>query len=182
MGIVRRILVALAVLISPLAVQAEEITSAEQLIEVTISDLKTVEETQIAEALLAHVNTPALASFVLGKYKRSISAEDRARFTDAVDAYLHRQIENNADQIAGVDIEIVRSDKRGRDAIVTTRVEAEGEDPFNLRWRVVNREDQWFVVDLEFAGIWLAIEQQAQVKSILDRPGADIDDVIAQFG
>ena len=30
--------------------------------------------------------------------------------------------------------------------------------------------------------IWLAIEQRAQVASILGRPGASIDDVIAQFG
>ena len=37
-------------------------------------------------------------------------------------------------------------------------------------------------VDLEFSGGWLAIEQRAQIAAILDRPGADIDDVIAQFG
>ena len=47
---------------------------------------------------------------------------------------------------------------------------------------VIERKGAWSVVDLEVAGIWLAIEQRAQVASLLSRPGADIDDVIAQFG
>ena len=54
--------------------------------------------------------------------------------------------------------------------------------PLKVRWRVIERKGNWSVVDLEVAGIWLAIEQRAQVASILSRPGANIDDVIAQFG
>jgi phospholipid transport system substrate-binding protein len=60
-------------------------------------------------------------------------------------------------------------------------VEGNG-SPITLRWRVIERGGKWSVVDLEFAGLWLAIEQRAQVSAILDRPGADIEDVIATFG
>ena len=80
------------------------------------------------------------------------------------------------------EVEVVDTAARNaRDAIVTTELHG-GAVPLKVRWRVIERKGSWSVVDLEVAGIWLAIEQRAQVASILSRPGADIDDVIAQFG
>jgi len=34
-------------------------------------------------------------------------------------------------------------------------------------------------VDVEVLGLWLAIEQRAQIAAILDKPRATIDDAIA---
>ncbi len=48
-----------------------------------------------------------------------------------------------------------------------------------MRWRVLRRDGDWRLVDVEVHGMWLAIEQRAQIAAILDRPRATIDDAIA---
>ena len=159
-----------------------KIETAEALVSTAALDISQSENTQIADAVLEHIDTRAIANFTLGRYGRSIPAADKARFVAAFEGFLRRQIETNVDQFKGIEVEIVETSARNaRDAIVTTELRG-GAAPLKVRWRVIQRKDAWSVVDLEVAGIWLAIEQRAQVASILSRPGADIDDVIAQFG
>lgn len=159
-----------------------KIETAEALVSTAALDISQSENTQIADAVLEHIDTRAIANFTLGRYGRSIPAADKARFVAAFEGFLRRQIETNVDQFKGIEVEIVETSARNaRDAIVTTELRG-GAAPLKVRWRVIQRKEAWSVVDLEVAGIWLAIEQRAQVASILSRPGADIDDVIAQFG
>ena len=168
---------------SPLAVAASnDFNSAEALVSSAAVEISESENTRVADAILSHIDTRAIASFTLGRYGRTLAPADKARFVNAFESYLRRQIEANAHQFSGVEVDVVDSQARNaRDSIITTQVRREGED-FKLRWRVIQRQGQWSVVDLEVAGIWLAIEQRAQVASILGRPGASIEDVIAQFG
>lgn len=155
--------------------------SPEAAIEVTVEQIENSDRASIADAILQNIDTAAIARFTLGRHGKSLDVGTRARFVTAFESYLRRQIVANADQIAGAHITITKTAARNaRDAIVTTVVERVG-DPLTLRWRVIERDGQWGVVDLEFAGVWLAIEQRAQVTALLDRPGADIESVIAQF-
>ena len=52
-------------------------------------------------------------------------------------------------------------------------------DEMTVRWRVMERDGAWRVVDVEVSGLWLAIEQRAQIAAIMDKPHATIDDAIA---
>ncbi len=168
---------------SPLAIAAsDQAAGAEALVTTAASDITSTERARIADAILSHLDTPAIARFTLGRHAKGLSEKSAQRFEIAFEAYLRRQIEANADQISGVELEVTKTQARNdRDAIVTTEVHGAG-DPFTLRWRVIERGGVWSVVDLEFAGLWLAIEQRAQVAAILDRPGMDIEDVIAELG
>lgn len=158
------------------------VESAEALVNSAASEIAQSERARVAEAVLSHIDTRAIANFTLGRYGRALPATDKARFTVAFESFLRRQIEANADQFAGVEVNVVNTAARNaRDAIVTTEVRSE-RDALKVRWRVIERGGHWSVVDLEVAGIWLAIEQRAQVAAIMARPGADIEDVIAQFG
>ena len=180
----RTVFLSLALMVSaPLAVAGHnQIDSAEALVSTAAEDISQTENTEIADTVLEHIDTRAIANFTLGRYSRTIPAADKARFVSAFEAFLRRQIESNVDQFKGVEVEVVDTSARNaRDAIVTTELYGGG-DPLKVRWRVIERKGSWSVVDLEVAGIWLAIEQRAQVASILSRPGADIEDVIAQFG
>lgn len=159
-----------------------QIESAEALVSTAAQDISQTENARVADAVLEHIDTRAIANFTLGRHGRTIPAADKARFVSAFEGFLRRQIETNVDQFKGIEVEVVDTAARNaRDAIVTTQLHG-GAVPLKVRWRVIERKGSWSVVDLEVAGIWLAIEQRAQVASILSRPGADIDDVIAQFG
>ena len=148
----------------------------------TATDLSATEDGRVAEIVLRQVDERAVARFTLGRHAGQLSADQVQAYEDAFGAFLRRQVQRHSDQIAGVRIEVERTDQRSaRDAIVTTRIYQDDVSQV-LRWRVIERRGQWSVVDLEFAGIWLAIEQRAQIGALLDRPGTTIDDVIAQLG
>jgi len=168
--------------LSPLAqAGAEPVNSAEALVTVAAVEITASDRAHVADAVLQSMDVAAIARFTLGRHGKSLDAEAKTRFAEAFEVYLRRQILANADQLAGAQVTVTKTlERNARDAVVTTRIEQSGE-LLTLRWRVIERGGKWAVVDLEFAGIWLAIEQRAQVSAILDRPGADIETVIAQF-
>jgi len=156
--------------------------SAEALVTQAAERISQSDETEIADAVLDQLDVPLIARFTLGKHAKRLDEGQTSRFMDAMQTYIRRQITANADALTDIQVSVLKTVERNkRDAIVTTRIEGAG-DPITLRWRVIERGGRWSVVDLEFAGIWLAIEQRAQVTAILDRPGADIEDVIETFG
>ena len=132
------------------------------------------------EAFTRSIDIAAVARFTLGKHARRVSAEEQTRFTDAFSAFLAETFRDNADTFQDARIEVLGStDRSETDSIVATRVTPKGEDPMTVRWRVIERNGEWRVVDVEVLGLWLAIEQRAQISAILDRPRATIDDGIA---
>ena len=180
----KSLLISVALIASaPIAAAAQnDSSSAEALVSAAASEIAQSERSRVADAVLSHIDTKAIANFTLGRHGRAIAPADKARFAQAFEDFLRRQIEANAHQFAGVEVNVVDTSARNaRDAIVTTEVQGL-DQPLKVRWRVIERSGKWSVVDLEVAGIWLAIEQRAQVAAILGRPGADIEDVIAQFG
>ena len=183
----KHIILAFVMLVSGLTAQADirgaaaQITSAESLIEDAAESLKQSDEDEIADVLLSYVETDAIARFTLGNHAKRLSESALRRYTTAFEAWLQTQVENHSHRIGAVGLTVADVDYRNRnDAIVTTAVRQQGET-VRLRWRVIRRDGKWGVVDLQFAGVWLAIEQRAQVDAILDRPGADIDEVIARM-
>lgn len=156
--------------------------TAEQIISDTAHEIIVSDRDNLAEAILDRMDVRAIARFTLGRHAKTIDAGKVDQYSDVFEDYLRRQIASNADKLQGVSMTVTKTvERNARDVIVTTVVDANGER-LTLRWRMLRRGANWMVVDLEFSGIWLAIEQRAQISAILDRPGADIDDVIAQFG
>lgn len=152
------------------------------LVEQAASDLEQVQGDAVADTVLSYLNVDMIARFTLGQHARSLSEQEVDAFAESLKVFLKRQIARQASNVEQVSVEVIQTSSRNaRDAIVVSRVEGFG-DPMTLKWRVIERGGQWSVVDLEVQGIWLAIEQRAQIDAILSRPGATIDDVIAQFG
>lgn len=166
---------------SPMALAGTEPVTAGDVVAGVATDISTSADEQLADAVLKNLDIPAIASFTLGRHAKQMDAATKQRFTGAFEAYLREQITANSEQFKGADLSVVATNERNaRDAIVTTSLDHGGRHVM-VRWRVIKRREQWSVVDVQFAGVWLAIEQRAQIAAMLDRPGADIDDVIARF-
>ncbi|MEZ6010447.1 MAG: ABC transporter substrate-binding protein [Hyphomonas sp.] len=132
------------------------------------------------DAFTRSIDVAAVARFALGKHVRTVSAAEQDRFTAALRDFLADTFRDNADKFRDARIEVLGSkDRSPTDSVVETRISQRGEDPMTVRWRVIAREGEWRVVDVEVLGLWLAIEQRAQIGAILDRPRATIDDAIA---
>jgi phospholipid transport system substrate-binding protein len=46
-----------------------------------------------------------------------------------------------------------------------------------MRWRVLHRDGAWRLIDVEVHGLWLAIEQRAQIMALLDKQDTQIADL-----
>jgi len=157
-------------------------TQPEALVEQAALSIEDAKGEALADAVLSALDLDLIARFTLGRHAASLSDEDQSRFADALEVFLRKQLVTQSAKLQNVSLEILQTANRNaRDAIVTTRVTGFG-DPLTVRWRVVQRRGAWSVVDLEFQGVWLAIEQRAQVNAILGKPGAAIEDVIKQLG
>ncbi|MEM7767753.1 MAG: ABC transporter substrate-binding protein [Pseudomonadota bacterium] len=135
-----------------------------------------------AADLSALIDTERVARFTLGRHARTIDAQDLERYSGALETALHRAFQTGGAHLQSGQLDVVGStDRNPRDSIVTTRIRVSGEAPLTVRWRVIERDGEWRVVDVEALGLWLAIEQRAQVSAILGQRGATIDDVISAF-
>ncbi len=132
------------------------------------------------EAFTRSIDVVAVARFALGKHVRRVTEDEQTRFTAALSNFLSETFRDNSDKFRDAEIKVIGSkDLKPTDSIVETRVTQKGQDPMTVRWRVISRGGEWRVVDVEVLGLWLAIEQRAQIGAILDRPRAAIDDAIA---
>ncbi|MFN3313356.1 MAG: phospholipid-binding protein MlaC [Hyphomonas sp.] len=135
------------------------------------------------QAFSDSIDIPSVARFSLGKHARRVSEEDLERFTEAFHGYVNRTFEKHSDDFTNAQVDVLRSvDRSATDSIVETRVTPTDGEVMTVRWRVVERGGEWRVVDVEVLGLWLAIEQRAQIAAIMDNPHATIDDAIAALG
>ncbi|MEL6569742.1 MAG: ABC transporter substrate-binding protein [Pseudomonadota bacterium] len=134
-----------------------------------------------AEELTELVDVSATARFTLGRHTRTLSPEKIEAYTAAFESFLETTFDNHAHIFTGAEVTIVGSqDRSDRDSIVTVQVAMEGKAPETVRWRLLDRGGEWKVVDVQVQGLWLAIEQRAQVAAILDR-SRSIDAAIARL-
>lgn len=125
----------------------------------------------------------AVARFVIGKYARRFSEEEMERYKEAFKTYALAVYENELDDYRGEEVVVEGStDRTANDSIVDTVIERSDGQKMDVRWRVLNRNGEYQVVDvaLEVDGnlIWLAIEQQAQFLALLDRTNGSADALI----
>lgn len=173
---IRALLASAAFALTPLPAFAGQ--EAEALIATTASEIS--DPARGKQAFRESIDVPAVARFTLGKHARQISDEEHKRFTAAFDTFIANTFDKHNDDFINAKVEVLGSvDRSPTDSIVETRVTPASKEPMTVRWRVMERDGEWRVVDVEVLGLWLAIEQRAQIAAILDKPRATIDDAIA---
>ena len=128
----------------------------------------------------------AVSRFVIGRYANRFTPQELSRFQSAFRNYALAVYENELDAYRGEQVFVDRSiDRTPSDSIVDTRIPRADGQEMNVRWRVLKRNGEYQVVDvaLNVNGnlIWLAIEQQAQFLSLLDRTNGSADALIRKI-
>ncbi|MEZ5897720.1 MAG: ABC transporter substrate-binding protein [Parvularculaceae bacterium] len=143
-----------------------------------------------------YVDMDRVARFALGQYARVASDEQMAVYTPLFRKYATSVYQSTLDEYAGQQLTVDGSiDRSPKDVIVNTRVVgAKSGDPYAdlvVHWRVYRKapDAEPKVIDAGAQGVWLAIEQQSQFKSVIANNGGGargIDALIAglqsQFG
>ena len=128
----------------------------------------------------------SVSRFVIGRYANRFTPQELSRFQRAFRNYALAVYENELDAYRGEQVVVDRSiDRTANDSIVDTRIPRADGQEMNVRWRVLKRNGEYQVVDvaLNVNGnlIWLAIEQQAQFLSLLDRTNGSADALIRKI-
>jgi len=128
-------------------------------------------------------DVPRITNFVLGKYARTITPEQRARFTPIFRTYAENVYQSRIDDYRGEQLKVVGSvvNKPGDVTVKTVISGGQITQPLPVSWRVLGGGQTWKVVDVQFKGIWLAITQQQDFVSTIDNAGGNIDVLINQL-
>lgn len=129
-------------------------------------------------------DVPAITSYVLGKYRRSVSEEQFRDFSVAFREFANTVYESRLNTYKGETLKVTSSTvRRPGDVIVTSEVVGgQTKQPVKVLWRVIkNPEGRWHAVDVQVEGVWLAVTEQQDFVSTLDNARGDINVLIAQL-
>lgn len=144
--------------------------------------LKSKDE-DFAELIDQVVDVPRITNFVLGKYARTITNDQRSRFAAAFRKYYQSAYEARLGDYGGEQISILGSTVRGPEDVVVSSVVRGGglKQDLPVAWRVISSGSTRKIVDVQVKGVWLSITQQQDFVSTLDNAHGDIELLIAQL-
>jgi phospholipid transport system substrate-binding protein len=128
-------------------------------------------------------DVPKITNFVLGKYARIITPDQRQRFAAAFRVYAESVYQNRINDYHGEVLKVTGSTvRKPGDVIVNTTISGgQVGQPLPVAWRVMGGGGSWKVVDVQFKGVWLAITQQQDFVSTIDNAGGNVDVLIGQL-
>jgi phospholipid transport system substrate-binding protein len=127
-------------------------------------------------------DVPRITSFVLGRYRRIVTPAQYAEFSAAFKTYAENVYESRLDEYKGQTLKVTGSTVRQPGDVVVSSEILGGAQPAQVNWRVIRGADGHYrAVDVQVAGIWLAITEQQDFVSTLDNHGGDINLLINQL-
>jgi phospholipid transport system substrate-binding protein len=167
--------------------QAEQFvqTRAQKVISVLADKSESVAQKKATfhQAIDQLADVPKITNFVLGKYARTITPDQRARFAPAFRTYAENVYQNRISDYNGEVLKVTGSTvRKPGDVIVNTTISGgQIDQPLPVSWRVLGGGTSWKVVDVQFKGVWLAITQQQDFVSTIDNAGGNVDVLISQL-
>jgi len=128
-------------------------------------------------------DVPKITTFVLGKYARTITPAQRAKFGPLFREFAQNVYESRLGDYHGETVKVTGSvvRKPGDVVVATTISGGKLSQPVQASWRVLGSGSSWKIVDVQVSGIWLAITQQQDFVSTIDNAGGNVDVLIAQL-
>ncbi len=183
----RRLLFLLAVLFLPIAVQpASATTKAGAILHVQILGEQAFGAVQRSdmtldkrEAVLAGIlsqgfDLPLIARFVLGRYWRPATPDQRDSYVELYGKFVVKSYSKNLGGFAGSSFDVVGAEPIGKsDVLVTTILHRKSGSPFKTGWRVRLIDDKYKIIDVIVEGISMAVTQRQEFASVLKRDGVE---------
>jgi phospholipid transport system substrate-binding protein len=128
-------------------------------------------------------DVPRITSFVLGRYRRIVTPAQYSDFSAAFKTYAENVYESRLNEYKGQTLQVTGSVVRQPgDVVVSSQIIGGPGQPAQVNWRVLRGADgQYRAVDVQVAGIWLAITEQQDFVSTLDNHSGDINLLINQL-
>lgn len=137
-----------------------------------------VRESRFRSLFRANFDVPGIGRFVVARYWRGASEEQRANFLAAFeDVLVQRFLPLFRDKV-GPELDFgreVRDTARPKLVIVTSVIRTPGDEPFKVDWRLTEKDDQFRILDVVGEGVSLAITYRQEYASVLSKAGGNVD-------
>ena len=154
---------------------------------ISILSNDTLSETErtssFTELVMSSIDLNLISKFVLSKAWKNASDEQKEAYLIAFKDYFVSSYANKLDQYAGEKVDVVGSQEAGKYVIVESNIIREGTDTLkiNLKWRLLNKDNQIKIIDLNIEGISLVIAQREEFQSFLANNDYDLDKLIEKI-
>ena len=135
---------------------------------------------RFTELVMNSIDLNLVSKFVLSKAWKNSTDDQKERYLIAFKEYFINSYANKLDQYSGEKIQVVGSEAAGKYIIVDSNIVREGTDTLkiNLKWRLINRDADIKIIDLNIEGISLVIAQREEFQSFLANNDNDIEKLI----
>lgn len=155
----------------------------ETLVRETVARMEQTSGDALAQIIVDQIDVSRMAGYVLGAYGQDLPTADRVAFEERFETFMVTVLAERAWNLAGSDISVVGSvDRRGVESIVTTRLKDRATPSQMMRWRLIRDGNSWKIIDLQLGGLWLAVEQRAQVEIAMNYDNVEIGDLYDMSG
>ncbi len=153
--------------------------------ELAAPDLAPAERQRRFRALFEECfNLPSLGRFVLGRYWRGASQEERALFLAVFEDVLVHRFSPLFAEYTGADLAVVqvRADSDDSDSVtVSTEVRRPQGQTFAIDWRLRRSEGRYQIVDVVAEGVSIAITLRSEFGALILRNGGQVEALSAQL-
>ena len=135
------------------------------------------------DLVMSSIDLNLISKFVLSKAWKNASDEQKEAYLIAFKDYFVSSYANKLDQYTGEKIDVIGSQEAGKYVIVESNIIREGTDTLkiNLKWRLLNKDNQIKIIDLNIEGISLVIAQREEFQSFLANNDYDLDKLIEKI-
>ncbi len=138
---------------------------------------------QFTNLVMSAIDLNLISQFVLSKTWKSATDDQKERYISAFKTYFINSYANKLDQYSGEKIIVNGSDKAGKYIIIDSDIIREGTDTLkiNLKWRLLNKNGDIKIIDLNIEGISLVIAQREEFQSFLSNNEGDLEALISKI-
>lgn len=131
-------------------------------------------EAILADILSRGFDLPLIARFVLGRYWRPATPEQRDSYVDLFGRFVIKSYSRHLGGFTGSSFDIVGAEPIGKsDFLVTTILRRKSGPSFKAGWRVRLIDDKHKIIDVMFEGISMVVTQRQEFAAVLKRDGVE---------
>ena len=124
---------------------------------------------------------PSISRFVLGKYWKQASLDQKKQFIKAFRNYIVKTYSSRFNEYSGEQLKLVNFENESNPKIflVHTALERQDAPIIKVDWRIGKKKDRFVILDIIIEGISLAITQRSEFVSVIDQNEGNISHLIA---
>ena len=138
-------------------------------------------ESQFGKLFDKNFDIPSISRFVLGKYWKQASLDQKKKFIKAFRNYVVKTYSSRFNEYSGEKLKLVNyeNEKNPKIFLVHTILERQDAPVIKVDWRIGKKKDRFVILDIIIEGISLAITQRSEFVSVIDQNEGNIDKLIS---